>query len=382
MNDFYNSLFWAVFGIALDRLFDRFIVPFLKRIHRKHDVWHAERLYYGKKTIKYLKNYYGNQLFNCCIGNTSKQVAFLAHPDWINMQIDVFKNPKILKLISTNQCDYPIRKRRLESRKKRGYRLDNNPSLFLHRIVCKGKEISFEVGEYCYFQRISFTTDFESETYKCAFFNSKRDLLRKRFFPKQFNNSLSSDNTVPIGCDTVLAIRKDGKYHICIHSRSSSTVNYPGGTMVIPSFGFGTIGNVNNPLLFSILREYCEELFDYEEMELVDKHVNPYWFYEQYPEVQLLYDLKRQNKVKLLLTGCGFDAIGGFFNLETLLIIEDDNASNVILQKCKGNWETFGNSIQFVPVDSPLLENIFNQNRLAPTSAFAIQRAIQLISEL
>ena len=117
-------------------------------------------------------------------------------------------------------------------------------------------------------------------------------------------------------------------------------------------------------------------------MELVDKHVNPYWFYEQYPEVQLLYDLKRQNKVKLLLTGCGFDAIGGFFNLETLLIIEDDNASNVILQKCKGNWETFGNSIQFVPVDSPLLENIFNQNRLAPTSAFAIQRAIQLISEL
>lgn len=380
----YSSLFWtvlgAILGVVFSKVLDLVIKPLFISLRKKYDAWYAERLYYSNNTLRYLKKYYNDKLHNCRIGNTSKQIAFISHPDWLNLNVDIYDHPNIIKLVTTDKCDYPIRKRKLESKKRRGYIIYDNPSLFLHKIDYKNNNIIIEVGEYSYYQRISFTTDFECETYNSIFFNQKKTPLRQKFFPKRFSSCLISNNTVPVGCDTVLAIRQKEKYSICISTRSKSTVNYPNGIMVLPSFGFGSIKNVNNPLLYSILREYCEELFDYKEMELIDKHINPYWFYSLYPEVNLLNKLKKENKIKILFIGCGYDVIGGFFNLETLLIVDDNNASNEIIEKCKGNWETYENQIQFVPIDSPLLEQSLINNHLTPSSSFAIQRSIEILS--
>lgn len=340
-----------------------------------------KKLYYGDKTINFIKRFYSDKLYNCRIGNISIIVPFLVNDEWKNINIDIMNNPYILTYVNTNKCNYPIHKRMIKNKIKRGTRLFNNSSLFLHRIVYNNNNVYFEVGEYNYYQRISYVNDFEKETFNCAH-RIKNPKLRKRFLPNVDNASIASENTVPIGCDTVFAIRINDEYKICIHERSSITVNYPEGYMVVPSFGFGSIKNINNnPLLYSFLKEYSEEIFNREELDIDDNHVNPCWFYNQYEEVKDILDLINDNKFYLHLIGCGFDAISGFFNITLLAIIDDIQLSQKIYNNCKGNWETSNHNIKFLSMASEDMHNIVQSGKLSPSSSFAISRALQILNE-
>ena len=191
-----------------------------------------------------------------------------------------------------------------------------------------------------------------------------------------------SDNTIPFGCDVVFAIKFNDAYKICIHERSHTTVNYPGGYMVVPSFGFGGVKNAEeNLLFFSFLREYCEELFDREEMVQEDKHINPQWFYKKYDEAMDIQSMIQSNSFSLNLIGCGFDTIGGFFNVTLLAIVSDEKIAMKIYDTCIGNWETSNHNIKFVEVDGIELEQHLLEGKLCPSSAYAISQAIPLIKK-
>lgn len=381
MAGFLQSLFWLIMGVVADRVYDSIIYPTIIRFEMQQEIKKKRKLYYGSRTFEILKEYYEGQLFNCKIQNVSRQIPFLTHSEWEKQNIDVIANPEILQFVDTTNCSYPIRRQMINKRKKIGQRLEDNPSLFLHRVLVNNNEISFEAGEYQYFRRISFINDFEVETYNMVYsIKKKKWKLRSLHIPKLQNANITTDNTIPLGCDAVVAIKIEGKYHICINERSHYTVNYPGAFMTVPSFGFGSVKNVENPLLFSFFKEYSEELFDREEMASPDNYINPEWFFDQFEEIKTAMSLARTGEFRISLIGCGFDVIGGFFNLSLLAIIDNADVSHDIYSKCKGNWETNAHQIKFVPIDSPVLGQYLLNNQFSPSSAYTISRAISILS--
>lgn len=380
MKAFLQSFFWLIMGVVADRVYDYLLYPWFLKVDKKREIVKKRKLYYGTEAFNKVNEYYENSLCNCRIHNCSRQIPFLTHPSWDNIEIDVISNPQLLQFVETTTCNYPIRNRMIKKRIRHGQQLEDNPSLFLHRIVVNNNGLYFEAGEYQYFRRISFINDFETETYKNTFSGKKKYPLRDAHLPKISSGSITTSNTVPFGCDAVVAIKIKEKYHICINERSQNTVNYPGVYMTVPSFGFGSIKKAKNPLLYSFFKEYSEELFDREEMSSPDNYINPEWFYEQYEEIQSAISSKKTGEFQLMLTGCGFDVIGGFFNLSLLAVIDNPDISSNIFKKCKGNWETHEHNIQFVPIDSPKLSEYLLNNKISPSSAYTISRAISILT--
>lgn len=383
MNNIINSFIWTILGIVLgiisNKLYDSVIKPKYYKLIKNIELSKNKKLYYGSKSINFIKRFYSNKLYNCVIRNTSIVIPFLVNSKWDKIDIDVISNPNILTFVNTDKCQYPIRKRLIKNKLKAGKKIFNNPSLFLHRIIYDNNNIKFEVGEYNYFQRISYIFDLENETYKCAYrFNKPK--LRNRYLADVNNASNTFENTIPIGCDAVLAIRIDNEYKICIHKRSHESVNYPEGYMIVPSFGFGEISRIkNNPLLYCFLKEYSEEIFDREELDTEFRYTDPNWFFYKYEEVQDIINLIEEHKFYLHLIGCGFDAISGFFNLTLLAIIDDTDISQKIYSNCRGNWETYENHIKFVSVASNEIDEIIKTGKISPSSCYALSKAFNIL---
>jgi len=367
-----ENLFWCVFGIVFEYLLITRCIPFYYSSVKAIELRKKKKLYYGNKTIDYIRTYYGNSLYNCKIGTTSKQIPYIVMPEWTTLQIDAFLNKDILKPIQTDACTYPIHKAMIKRRQKQGQRLFDGSSHFLHQVVYNNGDINFELGEYEYFRRISYVHDFEKEGFEWIWEGRRnKTTLRQKYLPVPMSASLLSPNTVPVGCDVVTALLLNGKYHICIHERSEVTVNYPGGTMVTPTFGLEQLSHpeIDNPLLYACLKEYAEELYNREEVEDISSRPSPTWFYYQYQEVEEMLQLLLQGKAKFILSGCGFDAIGGFMNLSTLLVVDDAHSAKKIFDGSHGNWEARTGSVRFVPIDSNELEKLLQSNMLCPASA-------------
>ena len=379
-----SGLVGALVGIGVEHLIFKCLIPLYYSYIKWMEIRKKKKLYYGDNTTTHIRSFYRELLYNCKIGNTSKQIPYVVNDEWRSLNIDIMANKDILQPVQTHECTYPIHNRMIRQRQNQGQKLFDGPSHFLHRIVCTNGSIHFEIGEYSYFRRISFVHDFEKETY--ALINNKRGnncRLRQEHLPRPTNASLTTLNTVPIGCDAVIAICLNGKYHVCIHERSNMTVNYPGGIMVTPTFGLEQLANpqIDNPLLFAVLREYAEELFNRKEVEDIDSYIDPMWFYYQFPEVADLLQLLRSGKAECILNGCGFDAIGGFLNLSVLVAVHDEQASKKIYSTCQGNWEAKPKTVRFVPIDSHELEDLLNCNKLCPASSFAISRAQAILND-
>lgn len=378
-----ENLFWCVFGIVFEYLLITRWIPFYYSSAKAIELRKKKKLYYSNKTTDCMRTYYGNYLYNCKIGTTSKQIPYIVMPEWTTLQIDAYLNKSILKPIQTDACTYPIHKTMIKRRQKQGQRLFDGSSHFLHQVVYNNGDINFELGEYEYFRRISYVHDFEKEGFEWVWKGRRnKTTLRQKYLPVPVSASLLSPNTVPVGCDVVIALLLNGKYHICIHERSEVTVNYPGGTMVTPTFGLEQLSHpgIDNLLLYACLKEYAEELYNREEVEDISSHPSPTWFYYQYQEVAEMRQLLSQGKAKFILSGCGFDAIGGFMNLATLLVVDDAHSAEKIFYSSHGNWEARTGSVRFVPIDSNELETLLQSNKLCPASAFAISRAISILN--
>lgn len=388
----------ALLQDALITIFLRPLDPLLSRLfptyqskhndmierEREREIKKKKILYYSDKTTDHMRDFYGDTLYTCKIGNTSKKISHVVRPEWATLNIDAYSNKNIVQYVRTTECDYPVRQAMIEKRKRWGQRLFDGPTHFLHQIVFNQGNIHFEIGTYSYFQRISFVDDFEQEGFAWIYRGKQtRTKLRKKHLPVPTSASLTTYNTLPIGCDTVVALVLGGKYHICVHKREFTTVNYPDATMVTPTFGLERLEHpgIENQLLHAALQEYAEELFNRKEVEnKVNRRPCPTYFYSDYQEVADMLQLLEQGKAEFILNGCGFDAIGGFLNLSTLLIVHDEDSSQKIYRTAKGNWEAQDGTCEFIPIDDRRLEELLQTNMLSPASAFAISRAISILN--
>lgn len=376
-----QALFWAIFGVAIDKLWDSYGKKSIIKVRKNYIQQKKSSLYKGSRCIEYVKMYYKdcekNQLAVCRLGQVNITIPFLTLPEWKGLSVDLLRNKNVLKYVETNVCDYPINNKEIKIRQSIGQKLFDDPSLFLHRVNLEGNKICFEVGEYNYFKRLSFFSDFENETYLCAVRGKKRKAkLRDRYLPSAREAASRGDNIIPIGCDTAVVIKRKGEYYVALHYRSSQTANYSSSAMVVPSFGFGSIKNIKgNPLLFSFLKEYSEELFNREEVETIGEHSDPEWFVNQFVEIQDIIKLIKQNEFYFTLLGCGFDPIGGFFNLSTVAIIDNEEISEKVFENCVGNWETDRNlskTIGFVPLFGKEIERLALELKAAPSTLYTL----------
>lgn len=374
----------AILGIVFDRIYIQILLPFFKILQMRREQFISKKLYFSRKTMDYiLKTHKHDYIYNCKIGDTSISVPFITTPLWESLNIDILKHEDIITFVNTTKCNYPIHKKQIKRKQKRGLNLFDDPSLFIHSITCNKNNFVIQAGQYSYFQRISYVFDFRKETYNCVFKHiGIKETLRNKYLKNINEHYILSDNVVPFGCDTVFVIRIDNQYKICIHERSKETVNYPGAYMVVPSFGFGCIKNISNPLLYSFLREYCEELFNRAENSTENNHIDPFWFYHQYEEVIDIFELIKNNSFFIHLIGCGFDAIEGYFNVSLLAIVKDEKISRKIYNNCVGNWETANHNIKFISIESYELEEILKNNDYCPSTAFSISKAIELLNSM
>lgn len=374
----------AVFGVLCDRIYIEFVLPFFKSLRMRKDQATSKKLYFSRKTMDYiLRTHKNDYVYNCKIGETSISIPFITTLLWESLDIDVLEHENIITYVNTTKCNYPVHDKLIKRKQKQGLNLFDDPSLFVHSISYDKNHFEVQAGQYSYFQRISYVFDFRKETYNCIFSHVRtNEKLRKKYLKNINGNYVLSDNVIPFGCDTVFVIKIDNEYKICIHERSKETVNYPGAYMVVPSFGFGCIKNISNPLLYSFLREYCEELFNRAETSSEDNHIDPFWFYKQYEEVADILELIKKNEFYIHVIGCGFDAIEGFFNISLLAIVKDDMLSKKIYNNCIGNWETANHNIKFVSIKSKELEAILKRNCYCPSTAFSISRAIKIINSM
>jgi hypothetical protein len=138
-------------------------------------------------------------------------------------------------------------------------------------------------------------------------------------------------------------------------------------------------------LFYNFVKEYLEELFNYNELSHIAdvQRVYPKWFYEL-PEAK---DLLLSKSFSLECLGLGFNALNGVTIVAMLARIDDTRLSNLIKEKINANWEvakrtTESPSIEFVDYKSPKLETWLLEMKYSTASAFSISRAIERLTEL
>ena len=138
-------------------------------------------------------------------------------------------------------------------------------------------------------------------------------------------------------------------------------------------------------LFYNFIKEYLEELFNYDELNHIAnvQRVYPKWFYEL-PEAK---DLLSSKSFSLECLGLGFNSLNGVTIVAMLARIDDTRLSNLIKEKINANWEvakrtTESPSIEFVDYKSPKLETWLLEMKYSTASAFSISRAIERLTEL
>ena len=351
----------------------------------------------GDRVYEWLIEYYrrsGNldDLFDCKIGNFEIKIPFLTKEEWQYFEVIDPKNNGIVQYAETTNQRFQINEKSIKSRVELGQRLFNEPTLYLDRLEESNESVTLHVKGCQYFQIITSLIDLEEETFRAIKNNTYVDVpARDSYFSSVIHAQKLARKPFSVGCVVVAAFKREDTYEIIMQTRSHSTVTFGGTKSGIPNFGLSPIlGAQDNPniLLYNFIREYCEELFSYDELiELMNKkRVDPYWFY-QLPEARELLLLLEDRKLLLEFLGFGFDGLNGTAIIALLAIIDDVEYSKRLKANLVANWEVAERTLEVIPIEfidykSLQLESWLRENRYHFGSAFAISRAIRRLESI
>lgn len=350
-----------------------------KKFNKKVNVYEWLIKYYENKKTLY-------SLFDCKIGNFEIKIPFITKQEW-QTNINITQENIIEYLESIN--NFSVNKKWIKQRKILGQKLFNEPTLYLERISFKNNDINFVAKKCNYYEVASNLIELEEETYR-AIKNSKK--IHTPIRDEHFINieTVSKFNKKPFsfGCTVALLFKTDTNCEILIHTRSHQTITYGGKLAVIPNFGL-TIPNrqvedVNNIIEYNFIKEYCEELFDYEEIisMISSNRSNFTWIYNL-PEAKEILKLKTEKNFELHYIGFGVDAFNGTSNIALAAIIKDISKAKSIKSNIVTNWEVDTNeaNIEFIDLYDARIQTWLKENRFQYGSAFTIARIIELIKE-
>lgn len=374
----------ALIGIILDRLYDSFIKKHMKQIYLQISRKRRHYLYNNVKVKEWVERYYRNkQLFECSFGKQKTRIPFLTTNSWYGFSKDVFATDIIQ--VCEDKMTFPINRRMIKHRERIGQRLFNDPSLFFKRI---GKGHCFITQECCFFEKLTFINSIEKETYICSKNKYIKPKKREKFF-KNFDIALEEKNQpMSMGCHVAFIINYKGEKMVAINKRSESTFTYGGSYALVPVFGLCPIPNntKSNILLYNIIKEYCEEMFNKSILERrSSSHADPLWFYREFPEAVELLDGLKEQRVFCKYLGFGVDAINGMGIIASMIYVKDNVLSEKIFHNCAANWEVedqnYGEGIHFVKLNDQSIMSNVEKGLFQGGSAFALSLSISEIKK-
>lgn len=378
------ALLGAVFGLVLPSL-----VSWIKIGY--HQFLFGRRLKLTSKSDldDWLLRYYDDDksdLYEFKSTGYSKQIPFLVDSNSIGLRLNSFSETRLIKFLGVDDSDFPVDHRIIRRRRALGQRLFNEKTLYAESIVVNKRSSEIFVKECYYFQMLTLLSHLEDETFSAI--RKKRVLKHRNAILKNFPTaSKLLIKPISIGCQVVIALSSSKSYDFIIQTRSHSTITFGGSKSVIPSFGMSPINKVgfedSNLLLYNFLKEYCEELFNYEDLITVEnlKRPDPFWFYNL-PEAAHAMTLLETQKAFFECLGYGFDGLNGSINLAMIFCVTDPKASEEIKRNIVANWEVESNStsnpsIEFVDYKSDRFGEWMANNEFHYSGAFALSEAIK-----
>ena len=175
---------------------------------------------------------------------------------------------------------------------------------------------------------------------------------------------------------------------VIIHRRSASVVNAAGIRTVAPVFGFDAamVGNNRSALglvLYNLVREYAEELFDKEALVQANrgKWYHPDQIIDAVPEIGVLLDDLASGVARARVTGMCVNPKDCDLSIALLLQVGPSARSAELLRRhMRAGWEAASGDLgepaaELVGLGDPRLDEWAATGELYPTSAFALDRA-------
>ena len=385
MGELYSAILGGLVGVIFTEIYQHLIKSRIQELSKKVFLKRRRELYRNKRTTSWIENYYdlkGNydNLYDCRIGTVQKKILYLTNEKWVGLDLDIYKQD-ILRLDHGELMNFRTNKLMIRARKFLGQRLFNDDTLYLYSANSADNLV---VRKCKFYEKLTYIDSLERETRLCSRYRHIcKPRLRDTYF-SSFDRCVSQNRQpMSIGCHVACVITIDGKKLVCIEKRSEETFTYGGYFAVLPVFGLVPIPNEGqgNILLFNIIKEYCEELFNINELEHAPVRANPFWFYKSISQAQQLLECLEKQTAFCKYLGYGVDAVNGMGVLSVLLHVTDEKVSESIYQQNIANWEvSSGNTepgIQFVSIDDFSLAVYLEKSEYQNASAITLDLAIK-----
>lgn len=375
-----------------------------RRIGKRQTLLGNVKQVYGWLIEYYARGDAQDTLFDCKIGSYETKIPFLTKPEWQRPLPIPINQDVLLAYNDASPQNFEVDSRLLKRRQELGQRLFNEPALYLDRIeYTPGLRLHVKTCDY--FQIATSMIKLEEETFRAVRRNTfRRTPVRDAYLPHLERAEHLPAKPFAIGCAFVLALKTPNSYEVLIHTRSHSTVTFGGLKAVTPNFGLAPIRGLSrnlrlvgleeseattgemNLLFYNFVKEYLEELFDYEQLieQMRERRANPFWFFEL-PEAAQLMHYVLEGSLTIEFTGFGFDALNGNSIIAMLGVLDDQDMSIDLKRHLRMNWE-FANEqgdfeIEAVDIQSPVLEQWLREHRYHAGGAFAISKALERLNE-
>lgn len=359
-----GALLGALLSIVLPRVYHAYKIALVE----KQQSQRACMLESGA-VYKWLVQYYedagcSEDLYNCKIGGYEIKIPFITKSAW---QFRV-SNPDQIGLVQyaeTEKKDFPVNTRLLQERAQIGQKLFDDPTLYLDRLEDVDGKLKLHVKACSYFEMATSLGELENETMEAITMRSNTTPIRDSVFCSLNTICKLKRKPFSIGCVCVIALQINSSWKLIIQTRSHATITYGGTKTGIPTFGLSPLIGAKETqeiLTYNFVREYCEELFNYDDLieHLTQKRTDPFWFY-QLPEAKLLEESLDKGFGALEFNGFGFDGLNGTATISLLLRIVDEEFAQNLKETISANWEIANYTlteepIKFVDYESPELE--------------------------
>ena len=390
-----GALLGAIFGMAFPPLYRRFLRTLTDiRAQRR------TRLLSSGRVTKWLLDYYRShgshvELYRCRIRDTEVTIPFLSRPEWQTRQRLSPNEDLIVSVCRGQNEEFPVRWMLLKRRHTLGQHifLGEANTLYLDAIY-DGEELKISVRKCGFKQMASRLIELEEETFRASSSKLARATpLRDSCLFDIETAAKVKARPFSVGCTAAFAIRNGDSFDLLIHTRSPSTMTFGGSKAVIPNFGLEpnwTSGGKSRfgVLFYNFLKEYLEELFNYEELISVQlqRRPSPDWF-AALPEAEDLLELMECGSFWVEFLGFGIDALNGTGNIALLAIVNDPDISIKLLANITANWKVAVGApnmepISFIDYQDPRLETWLREGQFQYGSAFTIDLALKTLADL
>jgi hypothetical protein len=288
----------------------------------------------------------------------------------------------------TKQQKRLIKKRKNRTKQK----IQNNKTLCLGEGIYNNKIYYTECD---YYDLAGCMLEYDRETYKAVNNRFAKTPLRDTFLATISKIKRSTKKRrISLGGSVATCFKsKEGTYKLLLHTRSKKVMTDRGKKTVVPQFGFEPLLDGldafseplyehNKLIVYNIIREFCEELYNREELVNNIKSGCTLDKFSDIPEVQnlkaLFEDKDNDKKLRIIFLGHGFEVVFGAKILCFLLLIDDQAALTRFYKQREKNWEI--NDLEEIELNAEGISQLeeYQQNKaLTPYASFTISRALE-----